>query len=79
MSFNTIITFGKVKNPCEDCLEGECTMNCSGKELAAPEIDSGSLFITREDDGTVTVKVRSPHQKSESKVNMPYSVWRRIR
>jgi len=26
------VFFGKVKNPCEDCVNGECTMNCSGRE-----------------------------------------------
>jgi hypothetical protein len=26
--------FGKVKTPCGDCIDGECTMNCGGVELA---------------------------------------------
>jgi len=25
-------TFGKVKDPCGDCWDGHCTMNCSGRE-----------------------------------------------
>jgi len=25
--------FGAVKNPCGDCVDGHCTMNCSGREL----------------------------------------------
>lgn len=29
------LTFGKVKNPCGDCWEGECTMNCSDRETVA--------------------------------------------
>lgn len=24
-------TFGKVKDPCDDCINGYCTMNCSGR------------------------------------------------
>jgi hypothetical protein len=29
------LTFGKVKNPCGDCWDGECTMNCSDREIVA--------------------------------------------
>lgn len=27
-------SFGPVKNPCGDCVDGYCTMNCSGTEMA---------------------------------------------
>jgi hypothetical protein len=29
------LTFGKVKDPCGDCWDGECTMNCSDRETVA--------------------------------------------
>ncbi len=67
--------FGRVKDPCEDCVGDECTMNCSGKERAGPSGDKGTLILTREDDGTVTVRARTPDAYAESKVNVPRSVW----
>lgn len=27
------LTFGKVKDPCGDCWDGHCTMNCSPREI----------------------------------------------
>lgn len=32
------LTFGKVKNPCDDCWDGHCTMNCSGRETVPDEV-----------------------------------------
>ena len=29
VSFGTILTFGEPLSPCDDCLDGMCTMNCS--------------------------------------------------
>jgi hypothetical protein len=70
--------FGKVKNPCEDCVDGECTMNCSGREPADSFDDKGSLFITYEKDFTVTVKVRTPNRYIDSMINLPLEVWHQL-
>ncbi len=68
------VFFGKVKNPCDDCVYGECTMNCSGRELS-DEKDFGSCFVTREKDNTVTIRVRSPNAYGESSINVPWKTW----
>lgn len=68
--------FGRVKNPCDDCVNGECTMNCSGREPAEPSGDKGTLIITYEKDNTVTVRARAPDEYAESKVNLPIHIWR---
>lgn len=73
----TNVTFGRVKRPCEDCLNGECTMNCSGAELADTEPDFGSVFVTRT-GADVTIRVRSPHSLAESKVTMPFKAWKKL-
>lgn len=73
-----MITFGKVKNPCEDCWDGHCTMNCSGREPAESN-DKGSAFITREKNGTVTIRVRSPDAYGESAINIPWDDWVSLR
>lgn len=52
-------------------------MNCSGPRRE-PDKDYGSMFITKEKDGTVTVRVRSPYQRNESAVNMPLDIWRKM-
>jgi hypothetical protein len=42
--------FGRVKNPCGDCVGDHCTMNCSGRELILPGmpearvIDEAALY-----------------------------------
>jgi hypothetical protein len=41
-------------------------------------MDSGSAFITREDDGTVTVRARSPGSNVESRVNMSWDNWKKL-
>lgn len=41
--------------------------------------DTGSVFITRENDGTVTIRVRSPDADDESIVNMPWDHWVSLR
>jgi hypothetical protein len=51
-------------------------MNCSGREPAGASDDKGTLIITHEDDGTVTVRARSPDAYAESKVNLPLDIWR---
>lgn len=66
--------FGKVKNPCDDCLNGECTMNCSNRILDDTP-DEGTVFIERLDDGTVQIKVRSPGAHGYSFVNMTWDQW----
>ena len=78
MTENEIYTFGRPVNPCEDCIDGECTMNCSTPMLPKPE-DHGSLFLTREKDGkTITVRVRSPHSKAESTISLPAKIFRKM-
>lgn len=67
--------FGRVKNPCPDCVGNECTMNCSGREPAGPSGDKGTLILTREKDGTVTVRARAPDEYAESKINIPGTIW----
>lgn len=67
--------FGRVKDPCEDCVDDQCTMNCSGKEPAGPSGDKGTLILTREKDGSVTVRARTPDEYAESKVNIPGAIW----
>ncbi len=66
---------GKVKRPCADCVNGYCTMNCSGAELALVEPDHGTLIVTYEKDGRVTVVARRPHTTMESKVNLAMADW----
>lgn len=75
------MNFGKPVDPCEDCVDGNCTMNCSRpmRDRAASPwgADTGSMFITREKDGkTFTVKVRSPESEVESSVSLPAEVFR---
>lgn len=41
--------------------------------------DTGSVFITREKDGTVTIRVRSPYADDESIVNMAWNSWVSLR
>jgi len=70
--------WGHPVGPCEDCIDGVCTMNCSGPRLPEPE-DHGSCFLTREKDGeTITVRARTPGSKIESKVSIPVTIWKRM-
>jgi hypothetical protein len=66
--------FGKVKSPCDDCLNGECTMNCSNRVLDDTP-DEGTVFIERLEDGTVQLKVRSPGAHGYSFVNLSWQEW----
>jgi len=67
--------FGRVKDPCPDCVKGECTMNCSGTEPADPTGDKGTLTICHNKNGTVTVTARSPGAYAESIVTIPAKDW----
>lgn len=78
-----LVTFGRVKVPCEDCVNGNCTMNCSGAELVSESEhchispDKGFISILR-DVGMITVRVRSPGETRESKTMLPFDVWEQI-
>lgn len=41
--------------------------------------DPGSAVITREKDGTITIRVRSPNAEAESVINMPWDNWASMR
>lgn len=70
--------FGRVKNPCDDCLNGECTMNCSNA-IIDDTPDEGTVFIERLEDGTVQIKVRSPGAHGYSFVNMTWEEWTELK
>jgi formylmethanofuran dehydrogenase subunit D len=42
------------------------------------QTDHGTLIVTYEKDGTVTVRGRSPGETNESKVNLPLAIWRSL-
>lgn len=37
--------FGPVKNPCADCWDGHCTMNCSGREPVFDDPNMSSSYL----------------------------------
>ncbi len=43
------LTFGKVKDPCDDCLDGHCTMNCSDRQIV-PEVPEQCKCMAEIDD-----------------------------
>lgn len=40
--------------------------------------DYGSIIITRNQNETVTIMVRSPGARTESEVTLPLDIWQRI-
>lgn len=82
--FGSIDDFGRVSEPCEDCSKfsdsyHHCTMNCSGRKLITSEPrDLGSICIFRDEADNVTVRLRSPGERAESKITLPFEVWERI-
>lgn len=74
-----MVFFGKVKDPCGDCLDGHCTMNCSGREIIKendmtdskgdPYIESLFQSINEKNDEIkrlreALVKISSPTQST---------------
>lgn len=58
------------------------TFACNGCRNLPEEgdkVDTGSLFITREDDGDITIRVRSPGSIAESKITVPFDAWNELR
>lgn len=41
-------------------------------------IDKGLLLITRLDDGSIQVTVRSPGENKESKIVITYNEWKKM-
>lgn len=48
MFAGSIDDFGRVKNPCGDCVNGRCTMNCSGREVIPDPVESVRLAAQSE-------------------------------
>jgi len=53
----------------------ECEYPDCGCPITFGSGDMGSAFITREKDGTVTMRVRSPSSHNESAINMTWENW----
>lgn len=57
---------------------GKKLIDAAKEGVAVAQGDAGSLFITHEKDGTVTVRARSAGAMNESTVSIPLEVWERM-